>query len=125
MEDIKIVLRYFPVGKVAGPPVVINKGELNKVADRYGVSVSLDEIEGKNVSFDDKNIREETMNVPVEEVSQSTVTVSSDKEDAVRKAVRDIVGLYNSPRTVFGTWGSNDKGKIIISEIFSVDDGWH
>ena len=124
MEAIKIVLRYFPVGKVAGPPLEIKKNELDKVADKYRVSVLLDEIKGKNVSSDGINIREETMNVPIEEVSQRAVTVSSGNEDAVREAVGHIVGLYSAPRTVFGTWGSNDKGKILVSEILSLDDGW-
>ena len=64
------------------------------------------------------------MNSPIEQVSQTVITVSSENEPALRKALTEIIKKYRAPRTVFGAWGSNEKGKAILSEICDAGDGW-
>jgi hypothetical protein len=124
MAELKVVLRYFPVGDVAGPARKITAGDLSGISRKYGVTIGLDEVKGKNASFSGDNIREETMNSTVEEVSQSAITVTSADEGALRKALEEIIRIYRAPRTVFGSWGSDPRGKQILAGICEAGDGW-
>lgn len=124
MDQILAILRYFPLGKVAGTAVPVSRSELDAIANKYGVSIALDEVKGKNLQVDGDCIREETMNSSVEEISQFVITIVSMDEAAIGKAVKDLIKKYRAPRTVYGTWGSNQKGRQIIARICDEDDGW-
>ena len=124
MPDIICKLRYFPVGDVAGQAERIKKSELDATAKKYNVSIFLDEVKGKTAETQGDKLKEETMNSTIEEVTQSAVTVKSEDERAVRGAIKELIKKYRAPRTVFGTIGSNEKGKLIIDEICDVEDGW-
>ena len=124
MAELKVVLRYFPVGDVAGPATKIAARDLENMAQKHGVAINLEEIKGKEVSFAGNNIREETMNSQVEQVSQFAITVTSENEPALRQALKDLIKLYRAPRTVFGSWGSSQRGKEILAEICDAGDGW-
>ncbi len=124
MTELKVVLRYFPVGDVAGPAMKIGAADLEEVARRYGVAICLEEIRGKDLSYDAGNIREETMNSPVEQVTQSAITLDSGQEAKLKQALKELVKMYRSPRTVFGSWGSSPRGKEILAEVCEESDGW-
>jgi hypothetical protein len=124
MAELKVVLRYFPVGDVAGPAMKITAPDLEKIAGGMDVSISLEQVKGKDLSHAGGNIREETMNSPIEQVSQSAITVTSGDETKLRPAIKELIKMYRSPRTVFGSWGSSPRGKEILAEICEAGDGW-
>jgi len=124
MEEIMAKLRYFPLEPVSAPPVPIKKNDLYKVAKKTGTDISLQTVIAGNQVINGNIIREETMDSTIDEVSQDIITVSSINEVAFRKAIRALIKLYRAPRTVYGTWGSTEKGAYIISELCDEDDGW-
>lgn len=124
MEQIIAKLRYFPLGVVAGVPLPILSEELEAIAKKYGVGITLQEITGTNLQATEDNLREETMSKPIEEVTQSVITITSEDEGSAEKAVRELIRKYRAPRTVYATWGSNVTGRQIIARACDVDDGW-
>jgi hypothetical protein len=125
MPQIIATLRYFPLGAVAGAAEPIVKSDLDAIAKKHGVSIELKEITGKNAKITGDVITEETMNNPIEEITQSAITVSSDNETAFQNAVQELIRKYRAPRTVYGTLGSNEMGKVIVSRLCDVYDGWY
>ena len=125
MEELVAVLRYFPLDPVTNPPNLIRKADLDKIARETGTSISLDTVVNKGRTVDGDVIREETMNSTIEEVSQEVITVSCKDETAFLSAVRELFKLYRAPRTVFGTWGSSQRGREIVYRLCDVDDGWY
>lgn len=124
MSDIKATLRYFPLGKVGGPAEPIQKKDLEAIAKKHNVQISLEEVKGKNAEVSGDVIREETMNSTVEDVTQSVVTMETDSEKDGSAALLDILKKYRAPRTVFGSLGSNEKGKLLVSQCCEEYDGW-
>lgn len=125
MPQLIATLRYFPLGAVAGAAEPIIKSDLEAIARKYSVSIELKDIKGANAEVRDGVIIEETMNHPIEEITQSAITVSSDDETAFKKAIQDIIKKYRAPRTVYGTLGSNETGKAIVSRLCDIHDGWY
>ena len=124
MEKIMAKLRWLPLGPTCGPEVPIKQGDLNRVAKRYGLDISLEEVTGKNLKVEGNVMREETMESTLEEVTQQVVTVTADNEAAFRKAVMALFKKYRAPRTTQSFWGSTDRGKGIILELLDEYDGW-
>ena len=124
MTGITAILRYFPLGTVAGPANPIKFEDVEAIAEKHNISISLEEVTGKNALIEEGMLREDTMNSALEEISQSVITVSAQDEASFRAAIKDLVHEYRAPRTVYGTWGSSEKGKQIVAEIFDEYDGW-
>jgi hypothetical protein len=124
MADIKATLRYFPLGAVAGPAEPIQKKDIDAIAKKHGVSISLEEVKGKGAEINGDVVREETMNSAVEDVTQSVITMTTDSEKDGSAAMLDILKKYRAPRTVFGTLGSNEEGKMLVSQCCEEYDGW-
>jgi hypothetical protein len=124
MTEIIAKLRYFPLGPIAGPAVSIVRPDLDAIAKKHKVAISLENVKGKNASTSGDTLTEETMNSAIEEISQSLIVVTSDTESSFREAIKEIIKKYRAPRTVFGTWGSSERGKQIVTELCDVDDGW-
>jgi hypothetical protein len=125
MENITVKLRYFPLDAVAGPPVPIKKDTLEKIGRETHTDISLQSITAKNHIVLGDIIREETMDSAIEEVTQDVITISSGDETAFRSAIRSLIKLYRAPRTVFGTWGSRERGSELVSELCDEHDGWY
>lgn len=124
MSEIMAKIRWYPLGPSAGPFVPIKKADLDSMADRHKVSISTDEVVGKNYQEVNGVVREETMDSTLEEFTQTVVTVSADDERAFREAVRALINKYGAPRTTYATWGSSERGKWIVGELCDEDDGW-
>lgn len=124
MPEIMAKIRFHPLGPSAGPFVPIREKDLDSIAKKHRVSISLEEIVGKNRQGVGDAIREETMDSTIEEISQTVVTVSSEDERAFRDAVRALVDKYGAPRTTYSTWGSTERGKWIVAELCDEADGW-
>jgi hypothetical protein len=124
MSDITVKLRYFPLGPVVGTAVPIRTGDLDAIAGKHGVTITLEKIKGKNSQVQGESIREETMESTVEEITQEVITVTSQDEVSFRKAVGELIRKYRAPRTVYATLGSNEEGKRLLSRISDEYDGW-
>jgi hypothetical protein len=125
MPQLIATLRYFPLGVVAGAAEPVVKSDLETIAKKHGVSIELKDVKGQNAEIKGDVINEETMNHPIEEITQSAITVSSDNETAFKNAVQDLIKKYRAPRTVYGTLGSNEPGKAIVSRLCDIYDGWY
>lgn len=120
MAELVAKLRWF-----AGDSLVeIREADLRKLSDKYGAALSREQVAGTTWVTEGDVVREETMDSAIEEVTQTLVTVSSDNEAAFRETVRELFRTYRSPRTVWGNWGSNEKGKDIVDELMDENDGW-
>jgi len=124
VPEIMAKIRWYPLGPTAGPFVPIKKNDLDSVAKKLGVNISLEEVVGKNYQEIEGVIREETMDSTLEEITQTVVTVSADDERRFRDAVRALIRKYGAPRTTYGTWGSTDRGKWIVAELCDEENGW-
>ena len=120
VQTLKGKLRWYP-GDVL---VVIRWEDLEKIADQCGVNVILDEVKGKDLYAEGKMVLEETGNRPLEEVTQTVVTISASTEHAFRECLLKIIDKYRAPRTVYSTWGSDERAKEIFEELANVWDGW-
>jgi hypothetical protein len=124
MEEIMAKLRWLPLGPTCGPAVPIKKSDLDNIAKKYGVDISLEEVKGKNLKVEGAVIREDTMDSTLEDITQTAVTVSAKEEGAFRNAVRALIKKYHAPRTTQAFWGSTERGKWIVTELLDEDDGW-
>jgi hypothetical protein len=104
--------------------VEINQRNLEEIADQCGVTITLNEVKGKDWVTEGKMVLEKTENETLEEVTQTVVTVSAPTEEAFRKCLVKIIDKYRAPRTVYSTWGSDERAKEIFTELADKWDGW-
>jgi hypothetical protein len=104
--------------------VEIRREDLEKIAHQYGATITLDEVEGKDLTTEGERILERTENEPLEEVTQTVVTISAQTEDVFRECLLKIIDKYRAPRTVYSTWGSDERAKEIFAELADDWDGW-
>lgn len=102
----------------------IKREDLEKIARQCGVAITLDEIKGKNFFKEGDMILERTEDEPLEEVTQTMVTISAPTEQAFRKCFREMINQYRAPRTVYSAWGSDERAKEIFEELANAWDGW-
>jgi len=120
MTELVAKLRWFP----GDPLKEIREDELRKLSDRYGAALSLEQVSGPSGMTEEEIAREETMGSTIEEITKTVITVSSDKEAAFRETLKELFRTYRSPRPVYGTWGSSEKGKDIADDLMDENDGW-
>ena len=124
MAEIMAKLRYHPLGPVCDPLTPIKKDDLDKMAKQHGVSISVEEVVGKNRQDVGGVIQEETMDSTIEDISQTVIMVTAEDEGPFREAVRALIKKYRAPRTTYSTWGSTERGKWIVAELADEWDGW-
>jgi hypothetical protein len=120
MQSLTGKLRWYPGDAF----VEIRKEDLEKIANQSGVSISLNEVKGKDFFTEGKMVLEETGNKSLEEMTQTVVTISAPTEHAFRECLLKIIDKYRAPRTVYSTWGSDERAKEIFAEVAAVWDGW-
>jgi len=76
------------------------------------------------LSTEGERILERTENEPLEEVTQTVVAISAPTEQAFRESLLKIIDKYRAPRTVYSTWGSDERAKEIFAELADDWDGW-
>jgi hypothetical protein len=113
-------LRWYPGDAL----VEIRAEDLGKIAHQCGVNITLDEVKGKDLFTEGDLVLEETGKEPLEEVSQTVVTISAPTEQAFRQCLLRIINIYRAPRTVYSTWGSDERAKKIFDEVTDAWDGW-
>jgi len=113
-------LRWYPGDAL----VEIRQEDLEKIADECGVSITLDKVKGTDSFTEGEMVLEETGNKPLEEVTQTVVTISAPTEHAFRECLLRIIDKYRAPRTVYSMWGSDERAKEIFQEVADAWDGW-
>jgi hypothetical protein len=113
-------LRWYPGDAL----VELRHEDLEKIANQCGVSIYLNEVKGKEWFTEGKMVLEETGNKPLEEITQTVVTMSAPTEHAFRECLQRIIVKYRSPRAVYSTWGSDERAKEIFAEMADTWDGW-
>jgi hypothetical protein len=120
MQALTGKLRWYP----GDASVEIRHEDLEKIARQCGVGITLNEVEGKDLFTEGKMVLEETGNKPLEEITQTVVTISAPTENAFRECLIRIINKYRAPRTVYSTWGSDERAKEIFAEVADTWDGW-
>jgi hypothetical protein len=120
METLTGKLRWYPGDAL----VEIKQEDLEKIADQYNVRITVNEVKAKDLFTEGKMVLEETANKPLEEVTQTVITISAPTEDAFRECLLRIIARYRAPRTVYSTWGSDERAKEIFQEVADQWDGW-
>ena len=104
--------------------VEIRREDLERIARQCGVSITLDEVKGKDFSTEGEKVLERTENERLEEVTQTVVDISAPTEQAFRECLLKIINKYRAPRTVYSAWGSDERAKEIFEELANSWDGW-
>jgi hypothetical protein len=120
MQALMGKLRWYPGDALSE----IRGKDLEKIANQCGVNITLDEVKGKDLFTEGKMVLEETGNKPLEEVTQTVVTISAPTEHAFKECLLRIIDKYRAPRTVYSTWGSDERAKEIFQEVVDAWDGW-
>jgi hypothetical protein len=102
----------------------IRQEDLEKIADQCNVQITLTEVKAKDLFAGGKMLLEETANKPLEEVTQTVITISAPTEHAFKECLLRIIDRYRAPRTVYSTWGSDERAKEIFQEVADQWDGW-
>jgi hypothetical protein len=120
MQTLTGKLRWYPGDAL----VEIKREDLEKIAHQCGGDITLNEVKGKDLFTEGKMVLEETGNKPLEEATQTVVTISAPTEHAFRECLLRIIDRYRAPRTVYSTWGSDERAKEIFAELADKWDGW-
>jgi len=120
MQTLTGKFRWYPGDAL----VEIRREDLEKIAHQCGVTITLDEVKGKDLTTEGEKVLVRTENEPLEEVTQTVVTVSAPTEETFRKCLLKIIDKYRAPRTVYSTWGSDERAKEIFAEVADTWDGW-
>jgi hypothetical protein len=113
-------LRYYPGDAL----VDIRQKDLEKIASQYKAHITVDEVKARDLLTEGKMLLEETGNKSLEDVTQTVVTISAPTEHAFRECLLKIIDKYRAPRSVYSTWGSDERAKEIFQEVADQWDGW-
>lgn len=112
-------LRYYP----GDPLEEIRQADLDRIARDHEVQISSEKIDKREMV--EGKLREETLDQPLEDISQDIITIQSDDEHRFRQAVEAIYDRYRSPRTPYGLWGSSPDGaKLAKALADETGGGW-
>ena len=100
----------------------IRTEDLKSFEKNYQVEISYEKIE--NRIMQNGLLMENTMDKPIEEISQAVITVSSDSESAFSACIKALYKKYRCPRTSYSLWGSNDAGQKIAKGLMNIYGGW-
>ncbi len=113
-------LRYYPGDAL----VDIRQKDLGKIAHQHKAHLTVDEVKAKDLFTEGEMLLEETGNKSLEDVTQTVVTISAPTEHAFKKCLLNIIDKYRAPRSVYSTWGSDERAKEIFQEVADQWDGW-
>ena len=113
-------LRYYPGDAL----VKIRQEDLEIIASQHKAHMTVDEVKTKDLLTEGKMLVEETANKPLEDVTQTVVTISAPTEHAFKQCLLKIIDKYRAPRSVYSTWGSDERAKEIFQEVADQWDGW-
>ncbi len=113
-------LRYYPGDAL----VDIRQKDLETIASRYKAHLTVDEVKARDFFTEGQLVLEETGKKSLEEVTQTVVTLSAPTEHAFKECLLKLIDKYRAPRSVYSTWGSDERAKEIFQEVADQWDGW-
>ena len=121
MPELLGKMRWYPGDAL----VPIKEADLRKIGRKNGVSLSLQEIVGKAQKVLPGGVMVEWgWEMPIDEATQSIVTIKAGDEAAFRQCVRELIDTYRGPVPMWGMWGSSKQAEAIVNELLDQDDGW-
>ncbi len=120
MQTLTGKLRWYPGDAL----VEIRREDLKKIANQYNVQITVDEVKAKDLFTEGEMVMEETGNKSLEEVTQTVITISAPTEHSFKDCILSLIDKYRAPRTVYSTWGSDERAKEIFQEVADHWDGW-
>jgi hypothetical protein len=111
-------LRYYP----GDPLEEIREKDLKNFAREYGVSISYQKVENREMK--DGLLMERTLDKRIEDISQEVITLSSDQEDDFSNCIIALYKKYRCPRTPYSLMGSNKAGQRIAKKLMNKHGGW-
>jgi predicted AAA+ superfamily ATPase len=118
MTEYLAKLRYYP----GDPLEEILIEDLKKLEQQYGVTVSYEKIENREMK--EGLLMENTLEKHIEEISQEIITVSGDQRDRIADCIRAIYKKYRCPRTAYSLLGSNEAGQAVAKGLMHLHGGW-
>ena len=110
-----VKFRYYP----GDPLEEIRKEDLQRIAERWGLEIGLEEVKGEATGEYEK-----TLDRALEEITQQVITMEGEQEPSLRGGLQEIIARYRAPRSVYALWESNPAGMIIARETIEEMDGW-
>ncbi len=121
MPELLGKMRWYPGDAL----VPIKEADLKKIGRKNRVSLSLQEIVGKAQKVLPGGVMVEWgWEMPIDEATQSIVTIEAGDEAAFRQCVRELIDTYRGPVPMGGMWGSSKQAEAIVNELLDQDDGW-
>ena len=119
MGTYTVHLRYY----MGDPLEEIRQEDLERIAEEGGVEVSFERIDNRTLR--DGTMQEETLDKTIEEITQDVITIASEEETKLRKALVAVYQKYRSPRTPYSFWGSTKEGERIAKAVAEeTGGGW-
>ena len=121
MPELLGKMRWYP----GDPLIPIREEDLEKIAQKHGVRVDLQEIvgQGQRVLAGDVVV-EPGWEMPIDTATQSVVLIEAADEKRFRECVRELIDTYRGPVPIWGMWGSTKRAEAIINELLDESDGW-
>lgn len=121
MPELLGKMRWYPGDAL----VPVKEADLVKIGQRHGVRLSLLEIVGKSQKvLPGGVIVEWGWEQPIDEATQSVVTIEAGDEASFRRCVRELIDTYRGPVPMWGMWGSSKRAEELINELLDERDGW-
>lgn len=118
MEHYHVKLRYYP----DDPLEEITEQDLKVIAEKYAVQIELERIDNREPK--DGLLMEETLDKPLEAITQDVISITADNEDSLRNCLIAVYKKYRSPRTVYSFVGSSKEGSRIARSLIDKYGGW-
>lgn len=118
MKNYHVKLRYYP----GDPREEIVESDLEAIASRHDVRIELTKIDNR----EPKNglLMEETLDMALESISQSVISITAESEDALESCIVELYKKYRSPRTVYSFVGSSENGTRVARRLIEECGGW-
>ena len=121
MAELLGKMRWFPGDAL----IPIRQNQLDQIGTKHGVRLSMSEITGQNQQvLPGGVIVEWNWEKPIDEATQTIVTIEAENEESFRQCVRELVDTYRGPVPMWGMWGSTRQAESIINELLDQDDCW-
>ena len=118
MSEYFVQLRYYP----GDPLKAIKEDDLKVLAQEYGLSIGYEKIDHRQRQGE--LWMENTMDKPIEEISQEVISVSGNQEAPFFDGIKALYQSYRCPRTVYSLLGSNEAGEKIAKGLMDIHGGW-
>ncbi len=121
MAELLGKMRWFPGDAL----IPIRQNQLDEIGAKHRVHLSMSEVTGQNQKVLPGGVVVEwNWEKPIDEATQTIVTIKAENEQSFRRCVRELIDTYRGPVPMWGMWGSTKQAEDIINELLDQDDCW-